>query len=131
MLQRVLIAPWSPAPCIRHTSAPRAAGDWHWNPLRFDFAWHLDACCISKSMGLFFGFFARPSPRGRGTDVADDGLAASMYVDVFHHNFLLTLAAVSVEGFEQCRISAGTLVCLVVRFSRRPSKDCSPIMARR
>jgi len=63
-------------------------------------------------MGLFSGFLARPSPRGRGADVADNGLAAGMYVDVFHHNFLLTFAAVPVEGFEQCRVSAGALVGL-------------------
>ena len=63
-------------------------------------------------MGLFLRFFVRPSPRGRGADVAYDGLAARMYVDVFHHNFLLTLAAVPVEGFEQCRVSAGALVGL-------------------
>jgi hypothetical protein len=35
-------------------------------------------------MGLFLRFFGFPSPRGRGADVADDGLAAGMYVDVFH-----------------------------------------------
>ena len=69
-------------------------------------------------MGLFSGFFARPSPRGRGADVADDGLAAGMYVDVFHYNLLLTFAAVSVEGFEQCRVSAGALVCLNEIFAR-------------
>src|SRR5271169_3222307 len=37
---------------------------------------------------------------------------AGMDVDVFHHNLLLTLAAVPVEGFEQCRVSAGALVGL-------------------
>ena len=64
-------------------------------------------------MGLFSTFFARPSPRGRGADVAYDGLAARMYVDVFHNNLLLTLAAVPVESFEQSRVSTGALVGLI------------------
>jgi hypothetical protein len=57
-------------------------------------------------MGLFLRFFVRPSPRGRGADVADDSLAAGMYVDVFHHNFLLTLAAVPVEKVSEPLFSA-------------------------
>ena len=57
-------------------TCPRAtAGDWHWNPLRFDLAWHLNAWCISKSMGLILRFFCAPTPWA-GDDVADDRLAA-------------------------------------------------------
>jgi hypothetical protein len=65
------------APCIRQTLCPRTAGARHWNPLRFDLAWHLDAWCISKSMGLNLRFFGRPSPRYRSVDVTDDRLPPS------------------------------------------------------
>src|ERR1700683_3163780 len=65
-----------PAPCIRHTSAPRTAGARHGNPLRFDFAWQRNARCMFNllCMGLFSGFFARPAPLGGRVDIADDGL---------------------------------------------------------
>src|SRR5271168_4496619 len=71
-----------PAPCIRHTSAPRTAGARHGNPLRFDFAWQRNARCISKCMRLLSTFFARPAPLGRRVDIADDGLPSLGYVDV-------------------------------------------------
>jgi hypothetical protein len=53
-----------PAPCIRQTLAPRTAGAWHRSPLRLDLAWHLNAWCIGKCMGLILGFFQRPHPLG-------------------------------------------------------------------
>jgi hypothetical protein len=40
------------APCIRHTSRPKTAGDRHGFPLRFDLARHLNARCIGQCMGL-------------------------------------------------------------------------------
>src|SRR5271163_3506348 len=80
-----------PAPCIRHTSAPRTAGARHGNPLRFDFAWQRNARCISKCMGLFSTFFARPAPLGGRVDVADDGLCSLGDVDVLDGHFLLAL----------------------------------------
>ena len=55
-----------PAPCIRQTLWPRIAGAWHGDPLLFDLAWHHNARRISKSMGLFSGFFVPPSPLGAG-----------------------------------------------------------------
>ena len=65
MLEGVPVALWSAAaaPCIRQTLCPRTAGDRHGFPLRFDLAWHLNAWCIGQCMGLFSGFFVRPSPR--------------------------------------------------------------------
>src|SRR5271169_4668150 len=73
-----------PAPCIRHTSAPRTAGARHGNPVRFDLAWHRNARCMSNllCMGLISAFFRRPYPLGRGVDVADGGLPALGDVDV-------------------------------------------------
>jgi hypothetical protein len=58
----------------------------HWNPLRFDLAWHLNAWCISKSMGLSLRFFARPHPLGRGVDVADNRLAPTPFNPRFHRH---------------------------------------------
>src|SRR5271169_2963457 len=80
-----------PAPCIRHTSAPRTAGARHGNPLRFDFARQRNARCISKCMGLFSTFFSRPVPLGGRVDVADDGLPSLGDVDVLDGHFLLAL----------------------------------------
>jgi hypothetical protein len=65
-----------PAPCIRQTLDPLTAGERHWFPLRLDLAWHLNARCICKSIGLNLRVFARPYPLGWRVDVADDRLAA-------------------------------------------------------
>ena len=56
-------------------------------------------------MGLILWFRYEPSPRA--LDVADDGLAAFMNVDVFNRDFLLALAAVAVQRFEKCGVGAG------------------------
>src|SRR5271156_1670076 len=82
------------APCIRQTLDPRTAGARHCSPLRFDLARHLNAWCISKSMGLNLRFFARPYPLGRGVDVPDDRLAALGDVDVLNGHLLLALRAI-------------------------------------
>src|ERR1700733_13433823 len=86
-----------PAPCIRQTLDPRTAGAWHLSPLRFDLAWHRNAWCISKSMGLILRFFAHPHPLGRSADVADDCLAALADVDVLNCHLLLATASVSLQ----------------------------------
>jgi hypothetical protein len=57
------------------------AGARHCSPLRFDLAWHRNAWCIGKCLGLFSIFSAHPSPLGWG-DVADDRLPALGDVDV-------------------------------------------------
>jgi hypothetical protein len=79
------------APCIRQTLCPRTAGARHWNPLRFDLAWHLDARCIGQCMGLNLRFFASPYPL-RGVHVADDRLAALGDVDMLNRHLLLAAA---------------------------------------
>jgi hypothetical protein len=33
------------------------------SPLRFDLAWHLNACCIGQCTGLFLRFFCALLPR--------------------------------------------------------------------
>jgi len=54
-----------PAPCIRQTLAPRTAGARHCSPLRFDFAWHLDAWCIGQCTNASTRRRRRRSIRGR------------------------------------------------------------------
>jgi hypothetical protein len=41
------------------------------------------------------------SPLPRGFDHADDSLATRMHVDVLHRDFLLALAAMAIERFEE------------------------------
>jgi len=48
----------------------------------------------------------------RTLDVADDGLAPLVYVDMLDRDLLLPLAAMSVEGFEQGCVRARQLVRL-------------------
>ena len=61
-------------------------------------------------MGLLLWFQTIPAPRA--LDRADDGLAAGMDVDVLNRDFLLALAAVPIEGFEERRERPGKLVGL-------------------
>jgi len=77
---------------------PRTAGAGHRSPLRFDLAWHLDAWCISNSMGLNLRFFCAPYPLGRGVDIPDDRLAALGDVDVLNGHLLLALRAIFLQG---------------------------------
>ena len=82
------------APCMRQTLDPRTAGARHWNPLRFDLAWHLNAWRISKSMGLFLRFSACPHPKDRGADVANHRFAAIGDMDMLHGHLLLAPRAI-------------------------------------
>ena len=50
----------------------------------------------------------RPTPRG--PDVADDGLAALVHVNVLHRNFLLALSTVAIEAFDKRRKRPGEFV---------------------
>ena len=87
-------------PCIRQTLWPLTAGARHCSPLRFDLAWHRNAWCIGKCMGLFSIFSAHPSPLGWGADVADDRLPALGDVDMLHRHLLLAAASVSFERLD-------------------------------
>jgi len=79
-----------------------------------------------SAWGCSFAFDANPP----ALDVADDGLTALVDVDVLHRDLLLAFAAVAIESIEQSRIGAESLLAWL-KFSRRPSNVCSPIMARR
>src|SRR5262249_41960029 len=79
-----------------------------------------------SACGCSFAFDANPP----ALDVADDGLTALVDVDVLHRDLLLAFAAVAIESIEQSRIGAESLLAWL-KFSRRPSNVCSPIMARR
>jgi hypothetical protein len=46
-------------------------------------------------------------------NVTDNGLSAAADVDVFDCDFLLSLAATTVQCHQQCRVCAGQLVCLI------------------
>lgn len=61
------------------------------------------ACSWASSS--FFG--CTPTP---GLDIANNGLAALVDVNVFHCDFLLSLAPVLVEGFHGQRIGPGELI---------------------
>jgi hypothetical protein len=50
-------------------------------------------------------------------DIADDGLAALVNVNMLDRDLLLTLAAVPVERIEQDRIAAREFVCLAQGFA--------------
>ena len=77
---------------------------------------------------LILQFRAIPTPRR--LDDADDRLRPGMDVDVLNRNLLLTLAAMSVERFKQRgNVRESLFACAM--FSCRPSKVCSPIIARR
>src|ERR1700731_2622182 len=47
------------------------------------------------------------SPLPRGFDHADDSLATRMHVDVLHRDFLLALAAMAIERFEEGGVRSG------------------------
>src|SRR5271168_1575034 len=97
-------------PCILHRRFPRTGGDWHCPPLRVR-ATHRDARFmgnISRCMGLLLRFLTAP-PR---SDVTYDRLSTGMHVDVLDGDALLTLAAVTVEGFGQSRVGPGELARL-------------------
>jgi hypothetical protein len=99
------------------------------SPLRFDLARHLDARCISKSMGLNLRFFARPYPLGRSVDVSDDRLPALGDVDMLNSHLLLAAASVSFERLDLRREGMPTLMqtaspsalMLVVEWSTLPA----------
>ena len=58
------------------------------------------AWCMGNALhGVVPLISMRPHPPG--LDVADDGLAAFVDVDVLDRDLLLALAAVAIEGFEQ------------------------------
>ena len=85
-------------PCILHRRFPRTVGDWHGFPLRVR-APHRDtrfmgnfSCCTA----LFLQFLIAPKA---GRDGTDDRLSAGVDVDVLDCDALLTLAAVTTEGF--------------------------------
>ena len=63
-------------------------------------------------MRLILGFSTYPSPLRGVADAANNGLATGMDIDVLNCHPLLTLAAVAIEGFEQCRIGSGAFVGL-------------------
>ena len=65
---------------------------------------------FSRCMGLLLRFLPAPTPRG---DSTYDRLSTGMDVDVLDGDALLTLAAVTVEGFGQSRIGPGQFVRLV------------------
>src|ERR1700757_1957925 len=90
-------------PCILHRRFPRTGGDWHCPPVRVR-APHRDARVMgnfSRCMGLLLRFLTALTPRSDGTY---DRLPTSMDVDVLDRDALLTLAAVTVEGFGQSRV---------------------------
>ena len=65
----------------------------------------------ASCMGLILSFRCEPSPPA--LDVADDGLAAFVDVDVLDRDFLRAFAAVAIEGFQQRRVCPRELVRLV------------------
>ena len=112
MLERVRVAVGAPLlaapPCILHLRFPRTAGDWHKLPLRVR-APHRGARFMgdfSDCIGWFPGLLITPAPGGDGTD---DRLGTGMDMDVLDGDALLTLAAVTVEGFGQSRVGSREL----------------------
>jgi len=99
-------------PCILHRRFPRTGGDWHFFPLRVwaphRDAWFMGNC--SSFMGLLLRFLTDLTPR---SDSTYDGLSTGMDVDVLDYDALLTLAAVTVEGFGQSRVGPAELICLI------------------
>ena len=61
---------------------------------------------FSDCIGLFPGLLITPAPGGDGTD---DRLGTGMDMDVLDGDALLTLAAVTVEGFGQSRVGSREL----------------------
>jgi len=54
---------------------------------------------MGKCMGLILRFRCKPTPRT--LDIADDGLAPLVYVDVLDCDLLLPFAAMSVESLSE------------------------------
>ena len=65
---------------------------------------------FSRCMGLLLRFLTALTPR---SDSTYDRLSTGMDVDVLDGDALLTLAAVTVEGFGQSRVGPAKLICLV------------------
>src|SRR5215467_12170606 len=85
-------------PCILHRRFPRTTGDWHGFPLRVR-APHRGARRMgnfSRCNALFLQFLIAPDT---GRDGTDDRLSTDVDVDVLDRDALLTLAAVTIEGF--------------------------------
>src|SRR5277367_3578495 len=81
-----------PAPCIRHTSAPRTAGASARQPAPLR--------CRMTSQRLVHGpVHARPHPLWRGVDVADDRLPALGDTDVLDRHLLLALGAIFLQRY--------------------------------
>src|SRR6202011_5466675 len=97
-----------PPPCILPLRFPRTGGDWQKLPLRVR-APHRGARFMgdfSDCIGWFPGLLITPAPGGDGTD---DRLGTGMDMDVLDGDALLTLAAVTVEGFGQSRVGSREL----------------------
>jgi len=96
-------------PCIRHRRFPRTAGDWHGFRSGSGHP-HRGARFMGSFSRCASPLLSAPTSRGDGTY---DRLSAGMDVDVLDSDVLLTLAAVTVEGFGQSRVGPGELVRLV------------------
>jgi hypothetical protein len=59
-------------------------------------------------MGLILRFCSHPTP----LNVTNNGLSPLVDVDVFDRDFLLSFAAMAVQGFKQCGVRSGKLVGL-------------------
>src|SRR3712207_4123420 len=97
---------------MRQTRLPLTAGFRPGSPVRFDWAWHRGLVCIGKSsrcMRLIVVSSITPIP---SLD-ADDGLAALVHGDALDHDLLRALTAMAVQSFQERRIAAGELGCLV------------------
>jgi hypothetical protein len=82
------------------------------------------------SLGAYFPpiwFVPTPQP----FDVTDYGLAAFSDIDVLHGDrFLLALATMPIQGFEQSCVGARQLVCLIEILFLETSNGCSEFVAR-
>ena len=65
---------------------------------------------FSRCLGFAAPIFDCSHPRG---DSTYDRLSTGMDVDVLDGDALLTLAAVTVEGFGQSRVGPAELICLI------------------
>ena len=61
--------------------------------------------------GLFLNFIRYPAPRG--LNVADNGLATLVNVNVLDRHLLLAFATMAVKRLKQSRVGARELICLV------------------
>lgn len=104
-------APGDVPPCMRHRFLPLIAGDWQGVPWRV-FAPQRGLVCMGNllCMGLFPCFCAT-SPLC--IYVAHYGLSAGVDMHMLNRHLLLAFAPVFIEGFHQCRISAGQFIGVV------------------